>query len=169
MTQQSVFHLEPFARFLHRVVELNRLHSPEDPLHDALGLDNSAWHDFVEAAGPDVDAAVAARRELAAIHEHFPEGAPAHEQAAYLVRAFGAARPFAEANHRTGWDYTSELLEHNGFELMASVDEGRSLGNEVWAQLRAAYQDGVRPDLGSGDDVSSYLSAWFKPRVAKTG
>lgn len=163
MTQQSVFHLEPFARFLHRVVELNRLHSPDDPLHDALELDHDAWHAFVESAGPDVDAAVAARKELAAIHERFPSGSPAHLQAAYLVRAFSVARPFAEANHRTGWDYVSELLEHNGFELMAGVDEGRALGNEVWERIDPAVAD-----VGD-DEVLAYLSEWFRPRIAKTG
>lgn len=164
MTQQSVFHLEPFARFLHRVVELNRLHSPDDPLHDALELDHDAWHAFVEEAGPDADAAVAARKDLAEIHEHFPGGVPVHRQAAYLVRAFSVARPFAEANHRTGWDYMSELLEHNGFTLMADVDEGRGLGNELWDRL-----DGVRTHVGDDDEVLAYLHDWFKPRVAKTG
>ncbi len=167
MTQQSVFHLEPFARFVHRVVDLNRLHSPEDPLHDALALDGSAWHEFVEAAGPDVDAAVAARKDLALIHEGFPNGEPVHEQAAYLVRAFSAARPFAEANHRTGWDYVSELLEHNGFALLASVDEGRGLGNDVWDQLREVYPNGAQPLVHESDGVSEYLLEWFQPRIAR--
>lgn len=164
MTQQSVFHLEPFARFLRRVVELNRLHSPDDRLHDALSLDHDRWHAFVQEAGPDADAAIAARKELALIHEHFPTGAPAHRQAAYLVRAFSVARPFAEANHRTGWDYVSELLEHNGFTLMAGADDGRSLGNEVWERI-----DGTAADVEDDDEVLDYLSDWFKPRIAKTG
>lgn len=164
MTQQSVFHLEPFARFLHRVVELNRLHSPEGPLHEALSLEHDAWHEFVDQAGPDADDAIKARKELAEIHEQFPAGAPVHQQAAYLVRAFNAARPFTEANHRTGWDYTAELLEHNGFSMLATVGESRELGSQLWERL-----EGDTHDVAAKDAVYEFLEEWFKPRLAKSG
>lgn len=158
---ESIFHLEPFPQFLRRVIDLNRLYNPEDPLHEAL-LRLSTGD---TAAGGDE--ASLARKKLATIHKEFPHGAPLHEQAAYVVRAFNGLRPFAEANHRTGWDYLSELMIHSGYEVFPSEEEGRALGNEVWGRVGEAYPDGFgRNRVLDRDAVFQYLADWFRPRIA---
>lgn len=166
---QSVSHLENWPRFLERVVRLNAVHAPDDRLHAPLRLDPQQWQHVKDQSEPGdgslLDRAAGSRRALRAIHSHFPAGAPAHEQAAYLVRAFAALRPFDEANHRTGWDFTAELLDHHGCELMATEAEGRELGNQVWDGLDEDRADGVA-QAAARDELFEYLAQWFRTRIA---
>jgi len=168
----SIFHLEKFPHFLKRVVDLNRVHARDDPVHGALLLEGERRQSLLGQGDPEPDTLAGrtqrARRLLSTIHHEFPAGAPVHEQAAYLVRAFSGLRPFDEANHRTGWDYLAETLQHNGHELLAGEDEGRVLGNEVWHRLGS--EEGT-PALGPADVLErdaafEYLVDWFHHRIA---
>lgn len=167
--QATIQHLEPLSRFRSRVTDLNRLYSPDDPLHTLVSMDGERWHLYMH--GPDgradhVAQGLAARKAIAAIHQGFPAG-PMHEQATYLVRAFAGMRPFAEANHRTGWDYTAELVHHNGHELIGTVPEIRTLGSELWRIMEGAYPDGFHAGiLGQRDEVWDYLAGYFHRRIA---
>lgn len=152
--EKTIFKLEPFPRFLQRTLELNRLHSPEDDLHTALDGEATSK----EAAW--------ARKLLATIHKEFPEGAQVHEQAAFLVRAFGGLRPFSEANFRTGYDYTVGLLEHHGHPVMVSEDEARAMGADLWDRIEEAFPKGMpRGSALDRDDAFTFLADWFKPRI----
>lgn len=154
MAPTSIFHLEPFPEFLRRIVELNRLHDPDSPLQDAI------FHDS------DGDGA-AARKRLATLHRDFPYGAPLHEQAAYLVRGFAGLAPFDAANHRTGWDYTMELLLHHHKEPLPDEDEGVALAADLWDRLEATYPDGMtRKQVLDRDDTWRWLADWFHHRMA---
>lgn len=166
----SIHHLEPFPHFLQHVVALNRVHAPDDPVHDMLLLDEARWRRLAED-GPDLETlagrALRARRALAAIHGHFLAGAPAHEQGAYLLRAFSALRPFDEANHRTAWDYLAETLRHHRHELMASEEEGRVLAGELWEHLGPEPGNGLdRTRLQEPDAAFDHAAAWLRPRIA---
>jgi hypothetical protein len=167
----TLHHLEKFPAFLRRAVELNRVHNPDDPLHDTLRMDPDAWHALAERE-PDPDPATpfgqasAARKALVAIHKEFPGGAPVHEQAAYLVRAFAGLQPLGQGDFGTGWDLMAETLEHHRFELLAESEEGRTLANDLWQRMQAAYPHGfARKHLLERDDVLAYLSEWFRPRI----
>lgn len=148
--QATVFHLEKLPAFVRRAVELNRLHAPDDDLHDAI------------LEGATGDGAAHARHVLQTIHRHFPEGASLAVQAAYLVRAFGGLRPFSEANHRTGWDVMAEVLQHAGHQVLATPDEIRSLGNTLWEDLQGFQEE----DLEEVDDAARMLESWFHTRIA---
>ena len=162
MTNASIFHLEPFDRFTHRVVQLNALYNPEDPLHAALTGNGTGDNGAVPA-----DAVAAARKRLAALHREFPAGAPVADQAAYLIRGFVGLAVFDEANHRTGWDYTAELLRHQHHEVVAPDAEARSLGAETWQRLQASHPDGLRRrDLSQRDDTFEMLRHWFHRRIS---
>ncbi len=153
MTQASIHHLEKVPAFLERIVALNRVHSPDDPTLD-----------HVANPGGDADAKTT-RQALVKIHRHFPE-APMAEQAAYLVRAFNGLRPFAEANHRTVWDYLDDLVRHHDHRLLASEAEGRALGNDVWDRIREEHPDGLTAEsLGDRDATHAWLVEWFQHRI----
>ncbi len=125
----SIHRLEPAQQFVNRIILLNRFHAPDE-------------EDYKNA-----------HHALGTIHNGFPE-AEAHEQAAYLIAAIAAAKPFAEANFRTAYDYASDLLFHHGFEAQATVRDQQDLGNAIWDLMEegeAAARD--------------YLVDWFKPRV----
>lgn len=157
---RTVFHLEKFPHFLARVVALNRLYAPDDPVHEHL----------MAASGPIAEGpegwreAERTRRILHTIHRHFPEQAPVHEQAAYLVLQFSGLEPFPEANHRTGWDLTAEILQHAGHELTATVAEGQALGIRLWEEIQEA---GVPADGHlHHEHTLTWLGAWFHDRIA---
>ena len=170
MTSASIHRLEPFDRFMQRAIDLNALYSPDDPLHEQLvavqpvatkPLDAPA-----EAIGSWTEVSWA-RKCLVTIHREFPFGAPVHEQAAYAVRAFAGLRVFAEANFRTGWDYTAELIEHAGRTLEAGVRDAEELGNELLDRMNQAYPTGFsRAMVLERDDVFDFLAEWFRRRVA---
>lgn len=153
MTQASIHHLEKVPAFLERIVALNRIHNPDDPVHDRI-------------TGDAEDAeAKEARQRLVRIHRHFPE-APMAEQAAYLLRAFNGMRPFGLANHRTGWDYLDDLVRHHDHRILASEAEGRDLGNDIWDRLRQEHPDGITADgLPDRDATHEWLTEWFRHRI----
>ncbi len=172
MTTRSIFHLEKYPFFLKRVLELNRLYNPEDPVHAPLELNGDDWHEFASNAngsGPDTPQgrAVIVRKCLYSVHANFPNGSPVHEQMAYLVRAFTGLRLFNEANFRTGWDYAMETAMHNRFEVMASDEDRVELANEVFDQCVEAYGEFLdKKLLLERDDVFNYVADWFHHRVA---
>lgn len=125
----SITRLEPTRQFVDRMVLLNRFHAPDEDDYDG------------------------ARSSLAALHGGFPSG-PIHEQAAYIVAGVVRHRPFAEANFRTGWDYTSDMLSHRGYDLQATLAEAQDLGNRAW-------------DLAEDDGLQEDLASWFRPRIHK--
>ncbi len=127
----SISRLEPTRQFVDRLVLLNRFHAPDE-------------EDYEEARGA-----------LAGLHAGFPKG-PVHEQAAFLVAAIARARPFAEANFRTAWDYVADMLSHRDYNLQATLAEAQDLGNRVW-------------DMVDDEDLEGELGAWFKPRIHKMG
>lgn len=160
----TIFRIEPLDRFMHRVVELNRLHNPDDPLHDAM-LTPRVNGDARRTAAPTP--AGAARKALASIHREFPFGAPVHEQAAYLLRAFAGLAVFGAGNFRTGWDYAGELLAHHGHSIEATVDDAQDLGAGLWDRLAATYPDGMpRTRLLDRDESLEWLSDWLQHRIA---
>jgi hypothetical protein len=170
MTSQSVFHLERFPAFARRLVALNRMYNVDDPVLGALVLEPEGFMAFVgparEGDGSEAGRAIAVRRHLLAIHHDFPVGAPAHEQGAYLLRAFHALRPFVTGNHRTAWDYVCELLAHNGFTVLASDAEAAELGTTVWDRVQAEYDDGFdRARVIERDAVWGFLAEWLRPRI----
>ncbi len=172
MTTRSIFHLEKYPFFLNRVLELNRLYNPEDPLHAPLELTGDAWHEFAtkaDGAAPDSPEgrAVVARKCLYSLHANFPNGSPVHEQMAYLVRGFTGMRLFNEANFRTGWDYAMETAMHNRFELMANDEDRMELANEVFDRCTQTYGDFLEKRLLlERDDVFNYAAEWFHHRMA---
>lgn len=154
MAHASIFHLEPFPAFLRRIVELNRLHDPEADLHAAI-------------FDADKGDGAAARKKLATLHRDFPYGAPVHEQAAYLLRGFVGLAPFDRANHRTGWDYTMELLLHHHKEPLPDAEAGRDLAADLWDRMEAAYPKGLsRKQVLDRDDTFRWLADWFRHRMA---
>lgn len=168
---RTLFSLEPYPRFLSRVVELNRLHNPDDRLHDFLHLAPEAWQDLLARQGAEPGTEVAraseARKSLHALHSEFPSGSPLPEQAAYLVRGFAGLQPFGEGNHQTGWDYTAELMSHHGHELLMGSEDGRGLGNDLWTRLESAYPQGfTRRNLLDRDETFAFLADWFRHRIA---
>ncbi|MGB0652175.1 MAG: hypothetical protein ACPGQL_03155 [Thermoplasmatota archaeon] len=169
MSSKSIFHLEKYPFFLSRVVELNKLYSPDSDLHDLLAMDPEAWQEAAQGVDPDpktkMGRALIVRRCLHALHANFPSGAPVHEQVAYLVRGFAGMRLFDEANFRTGWDYAGELLQHNDLAL-TEADHG-VLGNDLFERVEAAYGPFMdKKALLDRDDVFDFLAAWFQDRIA---
>jgi hypothetical protein len=161
----TIFRIEPLDRFLHRVVELNRLHNHDDPLHDAIVGTPRANGDVRRATR--APAGAAARKALAGIHREFPFGAPVHEQAAYLLRAFCGLAVFSEGNFRTGWDYAGELLAHHGHSVEATLRESQDLGAALWDRLSATYPNGMgRTALLDRDDTLDWLGEWLHDRIA---
>lgn len=165
----SILHLERLPLFRRRVVDLNRVHDPDNDLHDAILLETDAWEAFQASpqANGLLERAVHGRRGLAAIHKSFPATGPLHEQAAYLVRAFNGVRPFDQANHPTAWDYLGGLAAHHGHALLVNDEEGRSLGNEVWDRIAERHgADGFGRDLvAERDGTFEYLTEWFRHRI----
>lgn len=127
----SIHRLEPAKQFVTRMVLLNRFHAPDEDDYD------SALH------------------ELGGVHRGFPS-ADIHDQAAYLVAAVMARTPFAEANFRTAFDYVANLLDHEGYDLEATLRDQQDLGNAVW-DLKDEGQEAME----------GFLSDWFKPRILK--
>lgn len=167
---RTIFHLEPFPEFLHRCVELNRVHAPDDPVHAAMLAQDAlrqAGHDLGEPDAATTEGrALQARRGLVALHREFP-AAPAWEQAAFLLRGFLGLRPFPEANFRTGWDYTVGLLAHHGHSLVEERAEVEELRERLWADLEAAFPEGFRrADLLRRDATLLELAEWFRRRTA---
>jgi len=154
----SIYRLGPADAFVRRAAALARLHEPDDDDLPAL----------VDHARILPDGSAATRRALLAIHREFPDLAPVHEQAAYLVRAMAGLRPFAAASDLTGWDLAAETLEHHGFDLLAGSEDGRSLLAGLWRHL-----DGSDPGqlgwLQSRDAAFHWLADWFRPRIVATG
>lgn len=156
MSHATIYRLEPLDRFIIRAVDLNRLHSPDDPLHAAILA--------ADGGGPE---AAYARKCLATIHREFPVGAPVHEQAAFLLRAFTGLAIFQEANFRTGWDFTDELLAHHGHSLETSVAAARTLGSDLWHRLSADHPQGLpRARVLDRDDTFEWLASWLHGRIA---
>lgn len=168
--QAIIQHLEPLTRFRRRVSDLNRVYNPDDSVHGVVTMPGPKWQAYLQSADADptlVTEGLVARKQLAVIHQSFPAGAAMHEQAAYLVRAFNGLRPFAEANHRTGWDYTAEIVRHAGHDLVATMPESRNLGNELWRVMESAYPDGfIARWILDEDEVWDYLSDYFHRRIA---
>lgn len=129
----SIHRLEPAQQFVNRIILLNRYHAPDED-------------DYADA-----------HHKLGGVHRGFPNAKP-HEQAAYLVAHITTAAPFAEANFRTAWDYTADLLEHEGYHLESELASRQELGHAVW-------------DLGQEEGpgaAEAYLVDWFKSRILKT-
>ncbi len=162
----SIHHIERFDHFLKHATQLNRLYAPDDPLLDALELDAEAWQAASQVANPapEVKAAIEARRSLHLLHRNFPAGEPSHIQAAYLLRGFTGLGPFNEANARTGWDYTAEMLQHGGRNLDATWDDARALATSLWMDLEG--QAFGKEALLARDENFNELSEWFKGRIA---
>lgn len=160
---QSIHHLERFPHFLKRVIALNQVYNPDDESHALLGLSGPEWEAAARGDSPATKIAARSRKVLHAIHDHFPRGAALTEQAAYLVRAFSGLRPFQEANHRTGWDYTAEVISHGGSQLLATTDEGRALGNDLWDDLRGELSV---DRLTAKDEAFARVHEWLRTRIA---
>ncbi|MFO1533477.1 MAG: hypothetical protein ABR562_07275 [Thermoplasmatota archaeon] len=177
-TVSSIYRLGHLQDFLRRATELNQVHNPEDPVHAYLGMDADAWRAATEgeappardpAAASELAIAVVARKSLSSLHREFPTGAPAHEQAAYLLRGFAGLQPFAAASDVTGWDLVAETLEHHGFDLLAESEDGRALVTELWRRLQASHPRFSRRDLLERDDAFAWLAEWFSARIVATG
>ncbi len=151
----SIYKRESFPDFLKRVIDLNAVHAGDDELHAALVDDADD--------GPGKQA----RKKLVTIHHDFPYGAPLEEQAAYLLRAFHGLAPFGVADHRTGWDYLSELLTHAGHTIEASQKEVQDLGLALFERLQDSHPDGFdRRHVLDRDDTLAWLTSWFHHRLA---
>lgn len=127
----SIHRLESAKQFVTRMVLLNRFHAPDE-------------EDYEDA-----------HSALGAIHRGFPSS-DIHEQAAYLVAAVVAAKPFAEANFRTGFDYVADLLVHEGYDLDAGLRDQQDAGTAVW-EIAEEGQEAI----------AAFLADWFKPRILK--
>jgi hypothetical protein len=159
---QTIHHLEPLQNFLQRAVEFNRIYSADNQLHDAALADRADRHEKTLA-----ERAAKCRRALATIHKNFPNGAPLHEQGAYLLRAFTGLKPFDEGNYRTGWDMLAAVLAHHEHELMALDQEGRELGTAVWQRAEELYPKGLpASQIAAHDELFEFLADWLHHRVA---
>ena len=168
---QTIFHLEPFQQFLHRAVELNRLHAPDDEVHAVILAQHAAKTQGAvlgDLHPATLDGqAQEARRTLVALHRDFPGGAPVWEQAALLLRGFAGLRPFPAANFETGWDMVAETLGHHGHDLVATRADAGELGNDLWTRLGDAYPHGFgRTDLLRRDETFEWLADWCRHRMA---
>lgn len=162
----SIYKREAFADFLSRVLELHAVHVGDDEVHDTLRQHKDHDEETVAAAGAP-DHALATRKKLLTIHKDFPYGSPLAEQAAFLVRGFHGLAPFGAADHRTGWDYASGLLEHDGHTIEASATEVEELGLQLFDRLNEAYPAGFqRNNILDRDDLFEWLTHWFHHRIA---
>ncbi len=148
----TIFHLEPFDRFVHRISEYNGLYAPAEVQQVLEG-------DAAEAKD--------ARKKLASLHKEFPTGAPLAEQVAFLLRGFAGLRVFGEGDFRTGWDYTAGLLAHLDHDIAADVADVEELAMQVWDRIEAEHPDGLpRTRLLDRDEAFSYIRDWVKPRLS---
>lgn len=174
-TIPSVPRLEGFREFQVRLVRLNGLHNPEDPVHEHLNADESAWKERAQAhPEPDpatpLGRAVRSRKALVALHNQYPSTAPAWEQAAYLLRGMAGLQPFGLANDRTAWDYLQGVLLHHHITLDATERETDDLLSWLAQELGRRYPSGFqRSNLLDVDLLWSDLSGWFRHRVAQLG
>lgn len=160
MTEQRIFHLEPFDRFTRRVVELNALYAPDEPVHAAL----TGEGDASRADSKDVRRA---RRILAGLHKGFPGNASMAEQGAFLLRGLTGAAIFEEANFRTAWDLVGEVFAHNGHDVVADLHETQDLGAAVWERVQATHPEGLEAeDLDGHDEAFEYAATWLRQRLA---
>ncbi len=151
----SIYKRESFPQFLQRVIDLNAVHAGDDELHELLRSES------------DDGRGKAARKKLVTIHHDFPYGAPLHEQAAYLMRAFYGLAPFGVADHRTAWDYTSELLQHDGHTIEATQQDVEDMGLELFDRLGDSHSGGFeRKHVLDRDDTFAWLADWFHHRLA---
>ncbi|MHB8633073.1 MAG: hypothetical protein ACYDBQ_03770 [Thermoplasmatota archaeon] len=156
MANPSIPRLEAYRDFQARLVSLNGLHNPEDPVH--LELSDAT------AVGSR------ARGALVAIHSHYPATAPAWEQAAYLLRGLSGLAPFGAANERTGWDLVAgHLMQHR----MPVEEEEREVDDLLaWLgdALAARYPEGFgAQNLLDRDLLFLELFDWFRHRIQAVG
>lgn len=130
----TIHRLEPAKQFVTRIILLNRFHAPDEEDYDEAG------------------------HKLGSIHRNFPDAA-VHDQAAYLIAAISAAKPFVEANFRTAFDYTADMLAHEGYQLEWTLPQQQELGHAVWDLITEEGEEAAR----------AYVADWCKPRVLHVG